>query len=201
MIMSDGLTTSIKNAFVLGLRESIKPSLWHELDPALDQLDEDKNTYPEFPQVKTEFPFVRVSANISEIQQSNVGRWHEDDNGMPVQDGKCKASCSIYVYAMSSQQRNRLIDAYINIIMFSHLRPSSSVLMSYLHKASGAKIDIDTTSLQIGSDSVSKGIPWDSDTYVYTNYISFNAIVNFAARLDTSDFFTISEIDVEPLSE
>jgi hypothetical protein len=199
--MRSGLKRTVKTAVIRGFREALTKDFWKTAFPSLEQVDPANFIFPEFPLEKVAYPFIRVNTNISQIEQLQVGKYENRGvEGTTWQTLKANLTIQVVFYCLEPEQRDDLTDAYMNAIMFSHLRPKESVLLQYLYQLENSHIVLDTSKISLTADSASKGIPWDQGQVVYSNSISVAGQITFDAILDDEVVETIKEIDIDAKS-
>lgn len=176
----DGLKTKVKKAFVKAFREALTDSFWSNIDDSMEDLDPAKQVLEEFPVVKTEWPFARVAIRFTSTNWMNVSRYFLQKENQLAQTAEADVNVMLDIFAMSSKQRDRMEDAYLNALLFGYTRPSSSGFYSQLSSYDDMSLQPILNTIDISQDSYTKSIPWCRDSVVYQGTLSFKAKVSFA---------------------
>lgn len=191
-----GIKTGVKTAFVRAFRAGLTNKFWQSISPAMQDVRSEDHVLPEFPTVKVEFPIVRVDATVNQVHWQNINR-STDHKGLPQQQGICTANITVYVYAKSAKQRDRITDAYVNMLLFAYCHPKELAFSNVLSNFPLIGIHPILNELNIGNDTAGKGIPWCEDDYVYMSTISFDAEVVFFMQPQDDAIEFIKEINVK----
>lgn len=191
-----GLKDGLKHAFVTAFRAGLTDEFWQNLSPVMKDPRPEDHVLPEFPTVPMEFPIVRVDVTINTIHWTTMQRNELDATGNPRKTGRATPNVTVYFYALSAKQRDRLMDAYINMLLFWTVKPDHMAFTKCLAGWPGIGIHPVLNRMSIGQDNAGKGIPWCEDDYVYMNTLSFDAEVVFYMEPKPQDIALIEEVNV-----
>lgn len=192
-----GLRTGIKHAFVEAFRKGLTDGFWGTIDESMNDVRPEDHVLPEFPVRKQEFPIVRLDVSLNTVNWTSMQRYRYDEAGKPKQTGMCTPNVTVYVYALSALQRDRIMDAYTNMLLFSYVHPESTAFSNTLEQWPGMGIQPHLDKLSFGQDNAGTGIPWAQDQYIYMSTLSFDATVVFYMQPTDESIALIEEVDVE----
>lgn len=198
---------------VSALREAFHSSYYEE---------QFRNLYisPDFPIRKERYPNVIVGVSISSVEDAGVGHVEQfpDSTGMMRKWNKShfRGSINLTVSTLSTQDRDILTDALIEIIRYSRIRVSLHDFIHEMYDDQFAKtqrsgrfqLNLNHSTLSISGKS-SAPAPWDTeDELVYSQQISvpffggsYNAQIEgssqFVSRIDVHARYRSGESDLE----
>ena len=103
---------------------------------------------------------------------------------------------SLTILALTSKERDLIVDGLIEAYAFAHMMPSASVLYSTITASDLINMTLQSDTLTPGGPTESVGTPWDDDKLVYEDRYSFFAIGQVRSRTQPDVVFTnLSEIE------
>lgn len=151
-----------------------------------------------------QWPFILVEFNPREIgwpslmpdeykAQDGVYPWRQE------RKGKFSGSWSFMILALSSEERDRLLDAMIQLILMGKLNDTTKDFFDTIENHDLIHQTLDETSVDIAT-SVGEGVPWDTDrlSLTYEATVTVSVIGQFEADNYVKQREAVGGIDVTP---
>lgn len=195
-----------KTALVEALR-----SVWfidqdgNEINPELTPLD---RPYPrritiEYAEEPEDWPFILVQFRPTLITWTGITPdeiYNAGDEENPafkrVRQGRFEASCMLQIIALSSEERDRMWDNCIQLLMLGKTRNPTSNFFSILDSHDLIGMTVMEGQIRPVGDSIGVGTPWDADVLTYEAALEFDITGIFYADEYNSDLLPLSEAKI-----
>lgn len=192
-----------KTAIVEALR-----SVWYqdqegnELNPELTAAD---RPYPrrvtiEYPEEPEDWPFILVQVRPSLITWTGItpdeiynAGTEEEPAFKRVRQGRFEASCMLQIIALSSQERDRMWDNCVQLLMLGKTRNPTRNFFSIIDSHDLIGMTVMEGQIRPIGDSIGVGTPWDSDILTYEAALEFDVVGIFYADEYNSDLLPLTE--------
>jgi hypothetical protein len=197
-----GMIETVKRAFIVALRELLTGT-------SLSDGENSINIDMEYPMEKTQYPSIFVQFSFRNLRPSGVDPViFQGENGEYVREWHFEGSVTIQVFALSSLERDRISDAFIEDFAFASppdetiVRPTKNrQKTSIAHALSQnpyVSMTVDQGQLKPGGQSISVGVPWDENQLCYEDRFSFDVVGDFQSVWQPDGAFYLKRIDVLP---
>lgn len=158
----------------------------------------------EYPDALAHYPGVWVDfqPGMDGLQAAGIGHveWSgEGDDGSRRQFTRWRfgGSAQFTCVAMTSLERDRLVDEFIKIIAFGHEQPQRSDFRAYVEGGEFVALSLNWDRIGLTGKSDLPGTPWGTDDVIYEQTISLGCVGEFASEGTTLAFVPVSEVRVE----
>jgi hypothetical protein len=203
-----GPTKAVKTAMILALRDGIASQGLQSVDPVLSKT---LNISTEFPYKESEFPCVFLQTHFNTMQWSGINDFNlvnyvdsetQVDVTEPMLSGVYQCDILLNIYAFSNEERDALMDAIMNMLMFGHLHNTTNQFVNSLDNAQYTHMNTMRAHPIIGQDQTLQGeLPWQDDWIVYFNSIMFKVVGVCLSRLDRIGLVKLTGINLYPTIE
>lgn len=195
-----------KTAIVEALR-----SVWYisesdnELNPDLKASD---RPYPrrvtiEYPEEPEDWPFILVQlrptliswTGITPDEIVNAGT-EDSPSWKRIRQGRFEATCMLQIIALSSEERDRMWDNAVNLLLLGRTRNPTDNFYSIVDTHDLVGMTIMEGSVRPVGDSISMGTPWDPEILTYEAAIEFDITGIFYADEYNSDLVTLTHASI-----
>lgn len=190
-----GVRTGVKRCMTAAFANGLSDEFWRSLDPSLDDVRPDEQVLSEFPVEAMRLPLVRVDASFTGAHWGHF-QTVKDEDGRLRNFAMCEPTVTATVYAKSAIQRDRMLDAYTDMLAFAFTQPMHDAFTHTLAAWPGIGIDPVLNDLSFTGEADSATLPWDTGSHVFSGGISFRLNVRFYMRDSERPPYYIREIDV-----
>lgn len=195
-----------KTAIVEALR-----SVWYvsESDNQLNaDLKASDRPYPrrvtiEFPEEPEDWPFILVQLRPTLISWTGitpdeiVNAGTEDHPSYKrIRQGRFEASCMLQIFALSSEERDRMWDNIVNLLLLGRTRNPTDNFYSIIDTHDLIGMTIMEGSIRPVGDSITMGTPWDPEVLTYEATVEFDITGIFYADEFNTDLITLTEAKI-----
>lgn len=195
--------TAAKTAIVEALR-----AVWF-IDETGNALNSDLRAsdrpYPrritiEYPEEPEDWPFILVQLRPTIIQWTgimpdeivNAGD-EENPAYKRIRQGRFEASCMLEIIALSSEERDRMWDNVVKLLLLGRTRNPTDNFYSIVDTHDLVGMTIMEGSVRPVGDSISMGTPWDPEILTYEAAVEFDIAGIFYADEYNTDLVTLTE--------
>lgn len=190
-----GVTKSLKTMFVLAIRAGLNSDLLQAIDPVIRKAKD--NVSMEYPVEQLDYPGIWLTASFNSLKWDSLNRELLHPDGYKFNRGEFDAQISLEIIALSNEERDALVDALVNMIMFGSLESDSDAFYRFLVNEPYIAITPLLGEVKLSQDGVNIGTPWNPNTIAYTKTVSFTVTGHFAQRLDNRRLIDLRAIDLE----
>lgn len=197
--------TAAKTAIVEALR-----AVWYisESDNELNaELKASDRPYPrrvtiEYPEEPEDWPFILVQfrptlITWTGITPDEIVNATEDEDEEPhfkrIRQGRFEASCMLQIIALTSEERDRMWDNVVNLLLLGRTRNPTDNFYSIIDTHDLVGMTIMEGSIRPVGDSISMGTPWDPEILTYEAAIEFDIVGVFYADDYNTDLVTLTD--------
>lgn len=197
-----GMIETVKRAFIVALRELLTGT-------SLSDGENSVKVDMEYPMEKTQYPAIFVQFSFRQIRPSGVDTViYQSEEGEYVREWHFEGSVTLQIFALSSLERDRISDAFIEDFAFAS-PPDETIVMSSkqakktslahaLSQNPYVSMTVDQGQLKPGGQSTSVGVPWDENQLCYEDRFSFDIIGDFQSVWTPDGPIYLRRIDVKP---
>ena len=109
-----------------------------------------------------------------------------------IRQGRFEASCMLQIMALSSEERDRIWDNLVKLVMMGRKRSATNNFYTTLENHDLVGLTIMEGSIDAVGDTISMGTPWDPELLSYEASIQFNMVGTFFADEYTEDLVPLS---------
>jgi hypothetical protein len=153
----------------------------------------------EFPVQQSAYPGVWVQyADNAEISIAGIGHVESAVVGGALTQcsrWKFSGSVSLTVVALTSLQRDRLFDLFVEIFISSKFNPALAAFRAQIEQNPFIAMNANFDDLQPFGDSAGQGTPWGTDEVVYETSASFDVIGEFLTDVHTGSLLPLSKVE------
>ena len=161
----------------------------------------------EFPATQQDYPGIWVDFDPTEPVRIAGVDHHE--YGDPDADGGVRsftrwrfAGNALYtVVALSSFERDRLMDEMVKVLAFGRENPQTSEFRAFIENNEFVAINFDFDSVGLTGMQHSYGTPWETDESVYEATLSMACVGEFVSDGTTGILAPLSAVKVYPYSD
>lgn len=190
-----GVTKSLKTMFVLAIREGLNSQLLQSVDPVIKKAKD--NVSMEYPVEELQYPGIWLTASFSSLKWDSINRELLHPDGFKFNRGEFDAQISLEIIALSNEERDALVDALVNMIMFGSLESDSDAFYNFLVNEPYIAITPLLGEVKLSQDGVNIGTPWNPNKVAYTKTVTFSVTGHFAQRLDNRQLIDLRALDIE----
>ena len=117
-----GVRTGVRRCMTAAFANGLSDGFWRSLDPSLDDVRPDEQVLSEFPVEAMRLPLVRVDASFTGAHWGHF-QTVKDEDGRLRNFAMCEPTVTATVYAKSAIQRDRMLDAYTDMLAFAFTQP------------------------------------------------------------------------------
>ena len=175
-----GVKEGIKLVLVDSLREAFTNSFWAGLNPNVAEVNPKTVVLDHYPEVRQEWPLVRVGVQISSSHWGNISMAQRNGD---VAEILGKGTFSVDMFALSPQGRDRLSDAMTALMLLREAYPGENVFDQRLKGMADAGyplINLDKGTLSFGADAEGTGLEWEPNEKVYSSSLSAGFVFEWA---------------------
>lgn len=196
-----GFIESVKRAVVSGLRKSFNDS-----STALS--DSNLTITLEYPMEKKNYPAIWVQFSFTSLKDQGVGHQEQliiDDKKSVVRQWTFKGTVTVTIMALSSMERDRIADKFINIYAFANIptqeqsfydNPEFDFLQE-LHQSDFVLMAVKSGMLEPGGQAAIPGTPFDPEAIVYEDNYSFHIEGEFQSVYTPDKGHILRRIDIK----
>lgn len=190
MTAAAGYRRSLKTLLVTALKQTFDGNY-------PDERLRDLHVSIEYPIKQQEFPSIWVNFEEGQLQTAGIDHHETDDDGNRVLRWRFDGHVSYTVAALSSLERDRIMDELVKIIAFSRSSDYLNAFRSYIETNDLIGINFDFDQLEVTGDSAAPGTPWETDEIIYECSLVLQALGEFVTSVDTGNMVLLSKIVVE----
>lgn len=161
----------------------------------------------EFPLKEQEYPGIWVDfIPVGSLRVAGIG--HREY--APSEDGRgaraftrwrFQGEASFSIAALTSLERDRLLDEFIRVLAFGRESPSTSDFRTHLHENGLVAVDFDWDEISVRGNSSSLGTPWQSDDMIYEVEVAMECFGEFIADNQSQTLLPFDRIEVTAIAE
>lgn len=183
-------TTAVKTTIVEALNAGFSALASHPINNSLDLVP--NSITIEYPLEMVEWPAMLVQFRPNKVQWSGLNsdiytvatsgitisgvNYPADNSTRP---GYFEGSIDLQIMAMHSEERDRLYDSMVNLILMGQGSPASSAFYSSLYSNDLVGITLLPSTFTPLGDSISAGTPWSPEELTYEASIRISCIGDF----------------------
>lgn len=191
--MEIGVTKALKRMFVLATRQGLDSIVLKEVDPVIAKA----KVSAEYPIDKVSYPSIWVTSSFGNLSWISLNSMLVTNEGIPYNMGEFIATIHYEAIALTAEERDALIDALVNMVMFGQLQSDSDKFYKYLANEPYLRLTMMNGEMKLAPESVTVGTPFDERQIAYTRSASFTVHGEFAQRLDNRQLIKLSDIDID----
>ena len=113
------IVEGIKKELVGAFKQAFSDTFWSSFNTSASTVAPERIVLMEYPTEKIEFPMVRIGIDVNQMYWDNISAvTDEKDNQCAEFDG----DCTVDLYALSAQDRDRLLDAFLALLAWRKLQ-------------------------------------------------------------------------------
>lgn len=160
----------------------------------------------EFPMTEQAYPGLWVDFTPTQkLHVIGIGHVEYEDIGVghvrPYSRWAFQGNASYTITALSSLERDRLVDEMVRILAFGEENDSTSEFRQYIEDNPLLSINIDFDTIDIGGVASTPGTPWSTDDVVYETTVSVEVVGEFVSDSANGDLIRLTDIIVTPYTD
>lgn len=157
----------------------------------------------EYPEEPEDWPFILVQlrpvniswTGITPDEIINAGT-EESPSFKRIRQGRFEATCMLQIIALSSEERDRMWDNVVNLLLLGRTRNPTDNFYSVIDTHDLVGMTIMEGSVRPVGDSISMGTPWDPEVLTYEAAIEFDIVGIFYADEYNTDLVALTEATI-----
>jgi len=113
-----------------------------------------------------------------------------------IRQGRFEATCMLQIFALSSEERDRIWDNLVKLIMMGRKRSATNNFYTTLENHDLVGLTIMEGSVDAVGDTISMGTPWDPELVSYEAAVQFSMLGTFYADEYTEDLVPLKSAKV-----
>lgn len=159
----------------------------------------------EYPIEEIEWPAVYIQFRPTTTQYTGLApdilAQNQDLTWESIRQGYFEAAIDLQILAMSSEERDRIWEALINLFLMNNMSPASTALYNSIAEDDLIAMTIlPGQVLQVG-DTVSPGTPWSPEELTYEATIRVKCLGEFYENKYTQTLLPVSQIILQGTAE
>lgn len=169
----------------------------------------------EYPEESQDWPFILVQVRPSVIEWTGISPDEIVDAANPnpeidysidtdpavpeapeyksIRQGRFEATCMLQVMALTSEERDRIWDNLVKLIMMGRKRTATNNFYTTLAHHDLVGLTVMEGSIDAVGDTISMGTPWDPELLSYEASVQFNMVGTFYADEYNEDLVPLRE--------
>lgn len=189
-----GVKEGVKKVLLAAFKNAFTEEFWSSLNPSTGQINPKDVVLDSFPNLRTQYPFMRVGVLLSALHWGNISMTEKNGETADV-IGKGTFTCQFY--ALSSQARDKLSDGITSLLLFRSAFPGYNVFDQQLVSMAEEgfpRLNLDKGTLTFGTDEEGTGVAWEPNVKLYASSLQQGFSFEWAMSVDNLAAI-IKEID------
>lgn len=109
-----------------------------------------------------------------------------------------QGNVSYTAVALSSLERDRLVDELVRVLAFGDENPQTEAFRQYIEDNPLLALNFDFDTIGVGGMAATPGTPWGTDDIVYEATITMECLGEFVSDSSTGELVRLTDIILEP---
>lgn len=188
--------------FLVALKTAIVEALRATFDSDFTDSPKPRKVSIEYAEDRQDWPFILVQVHVNTVSWTGLYPDIEvlspgGDSVQVVREGMFDGTCDLSVYALTSEERDRIWDHLVQLFLMGRTRTPTNDFFSTIQTHDLIALTVQEGEVRPIGDSIGMGTPWDPEALTYEATLQIAFTGQFFADETTRTLLPLSTVSVE----